>query len=138
MSITIKSATLHLTLLVECSVINFIKKDFRFMIRVKLYWLLLGKINLKFELNELPKVSVVVFGKEKPPDFSLMKICWSFDAVPKSFAAFELDFCIKYFNDLQNSEHEKRLETEASSLRNPVIMRGIKSRLTFGDRCSTN
>ena len=52
------------------------------MIRVKLYWLLLGKINLKFELNELPKVSVVVFGKEKPPDFSLMKICWSFDAVP--------------------------------------------------------
>ena len=62
------------------------------MMRVKLYWLLLGKINLKFELNELPKVSVVVFGKEKPPDFSLMKICWSFDAVPKSFAVFGLDF----------------------------------------------
>lgn len=35
------------------------------MIRVKLYWLMLGKINLKFELNELPKVLAVVFGQEK-------------------------------------------------------------------------
>ena len=88
----IKKRTLHLTLLVERGVINFIKKEIRFMIRVKLYWLLLGKINLKFELNELPKVSVVVFGKEKPPDFSLMKNCWYYDAVPKSFAGFGLDF----------------------------------------------
>ena len=38
----------------------------------------------------------------------------------------------------KNRKHEKRLETDVSSLRNPVIMRGIKSRLTFGDRCSTN
>ena len=52
----------------------------------------MGEIALKNELNELPKVSVVVFSKEKPPDFSLMKICWSFDAVAKSFANFELDF----------------------------------------------
>ena len=47
-------------------------------------------------------------------------------------------FCINHFSNLQKSKHEKRLETEDSSLRNPVIMRGIKSRLTFGDRCSTN
>ena len=47
-------------------------------------------------------------------------------------------FCINHFSNLQNCKHEKRLETNASSLRNPVIMRGIKPRLTFGDRCSTN
>ena len=40
----------------------------------------------------LEKVSVVAFGQEKPPDFSLMKNCWSFDAVSKSFVGFGLDF----------------------------------------------
>ena len=43
-----------------------------------------------------------------------------------------------YFIGFRFQKHEKRLETDVSSLRNPVIMRGIKSRLTFGDRCSTN
>ena len=43
-----------------------------------------------------------------------------------------------YFIGLKFQKHEKRLETDVSSLRNPEIMRGIKSRLTFGDRCPTN
>ena len=54
------------------------------------------------------------------------------------FCRFWPRFCINYFNDLQNYKHEKRLETDVSSLRNPVIMRKIKSRFPFGDRCSTN
>ena len=47
-------------------------------------------------------------------------------------------FCINWFTSLQKPKHEKRLETIVSSLRNPVIMREIKSRFPFGDRCSTN
>ena len=43
-----------------------------------------------------------------------------------------------YFIGFRFQKHEKRLETDVSSLRNPVIMRGIESRLTFGDRCPTN
>ena len=54
------------------------------------------------------------------------------------FCRFWARFCINHYNDLQNSMHEKRLENDVSSLRNPVIMRVIKLRFPFGDRCSTN
>ena len=54
------------------------------------------------------------------------------------FCRFWARFCIKYFDDLQILKHEKRLETDVSSLRNSVIMREIKPRFPFGDRCSTN
>ena len=54
------------------------------------------------------------------------------------FCRFWSRFCINYFNIFQNSKHEKRLETDVSSSRNPVIMREIMTRLTFADCFSTN
>ena len=44
----------------------------------------------------------------------------------------------KLFYELSKIKTQKRLETDVSSLRNPVIMQGIKTRFPFGDRCSTN
>ena len=60
--------------------------------RGKSNWFLMCETALKFELYELEKVSVRVFGREKSPISNLMKNCWSFDAVPKSFAGFNLGF----------------------------------------------
>ena len=89
-------------------------------------------------MSELKKVSVRRFQTSKnslsEPNENLL----AFWCCSKIFCRFWAWFCINHFNDLQNSKHEKRLETDVSSLRNSVIMRGIKSRLTFGDRCSTN
>ena len=116
----------------------FIVAWFRLMIMVEVIWFSMGETALKIELNELEKLSVVVFGQGKiahfQPNEKLLVYWWS----SKIFCKFWPRFCINYFNDLQNYKHEKRLETEVSSLRNPVIMREIKLRLTFGDRCSTN
>ena len=68
----------------------------------------------------------------------LLKKCWSFDDLPGFFCKLWPRFCINYFNIIQNWKHEKRLETDVSSLRNPVIMRQNRLRFPFGDRCSTN
>ena len=76
--------------------------------------------------------------KHRKTAFCPNEILLVFWCCSEIFCRFWALFCINHFNDLQNPKHEKRLETDASSLRNPVIMRGIKLRLTFGDRCSTN
>ena len=79
---------------------------------------------------KLEKVSVTLFSAVEK-----VLVFWCCSEI---FCRFWPRFCINYFNDLQNYKHEKRLETDVSSLRSPVIMREIKLRLTFGDRCSTN
>ena len=53
----IKKRTLHLTLLVECSVLNFIRTEFRFIVVVKFNWLSRGETALKNDLDKLKKVS---------------------------------------------------------------------------------
>ena len=47
----IKKRTLHLTLLVECSVFNFVGTSFRFMMRGKSNWFSVVENSLKFELK---------------------------------------------------------------------------------------
>ena len=89
-------------------------------------------------MSELKKVSVRRFQTSKnslsEPNENLL----AFWCCSKIFCRFWAWFCINHFNDLQNSKHEKRLETDVSSLRNPVIMRQNRLRFPFGDRCSTN
>ena len=53
----LKQLTLHLTLLVECSVLNFIRTEFRFIVVVKFNWLSRGETALKNDLDKLKKVS---------------------------------------------------------------------------------
>ena len=57
----IKKRTLHLTLLVECSVLNYIRTEFRFMVVVNSNWLSRGETALKNDLDELKKVSARCF-----------------------------------------------------------------------------
>ena len=91
-----------------------------------------------WKMSELKKVSVRRFQTSKnslsEPNENLLVFWWCSEI----FCRFWALFCINHFSDLQKSKHEKRLETDVSSLRNSVIMRRIKSRFTFGDRCSTN
>ena len=136
--IQLNQRTLHLTLLVECSVLNFIGIEFRFMTRVKSNSFLFGEITLKNELNELEKVSVRRFETAENSLFQPNENLLVFWCCSEIFCRFRPRFCINRFSNLQNRKHEKRLETDVSSLRNPVIMGKIESRLTFGDRCSTN
>ena len=53
----LKQLTLHLTLLVECSVLNFIRTEFRFIVVVKFNWLSGGETALENDLDKLKKVS---------------------------------------------------------------------------------
>ena len=57
----IKKRTLHLTLLVECSVLYFIEKKYRFMMGVKLNWFSLGETALVFKYT---------YSKKYQPRFS--------------------------------------------------------------------
>ncbi len=117
---------------------NFIETRFRFMMRGHIDWISTWETALTNEFNELEKVSVRRFQTSENSLSSTNEILLVFWCCSEIFCRFWPRFCINYFNDLQNYKHEKRLETEVSSLRNPVIMREIKLRLTFGDRCSTN
>ena len=92
------------------------------------YWF--SRTSVNRQKRETKKVSV--------PFFSAVEKVLVYWCCCGIFCRIRGRFCIIRFINFQKSKHEKRLETNVSSLRNPVIMRGIKLRLTFGDRCSTN
>ena len=62
------------------------------MVVDKSNWSSRGETALENELDELKKVSVRRFQALENSLSQPMKTCWSFDAVPKSFAVFGLDF----------------------------------------------
>ena len=116
----------------------FIVAWFRLMIMVEVIWFSMGETALKIELNELEKLSVRRFQTAENRLSKHNENLLVFWCCSKILCRYRPRFCINHFNDLQNWKHEKRLETNVSSLRKPVIMRENKSRFPFGDRCSTN
>ena len=72
--------------------LNFIEVVFRFIIVVKMICLSMGETALRIELNELEKYQSWFSGREKSLISNLIRNCWYFDAVPKSFAGFRPDF----------------------------------------------
>ena len=67
-------------------------QKFRFMMGVKLNWFSLGETALVFMYTYSEKYQPRFLEGDKSSLSNLMKNCWSFDAVPKSFAVFGLDF----------------------------------------------
>ena len=62
------------------------------MMGVKLNWFSLGETALVFMYTYSEKYQPRFLEGDKSSLSNLMKNCWSFDAVPKSFAGFNLGF----------------------------------------------
>ena len=80
------------------------------MMGVKLNWFSLGETALVFKYTYSEKYQPRFLEGDKSSLSNLMKNCWSFDAVPKSFAGFNLGFAQITLTTCKNQNTKKGLK----------------------------